>query len=77
MPCIFRDGKLALYFYADDHAPPHFHVRSPDSNAQVEIATLEIMRGSASRADLERAIAWSLANRAYLESKWRELNERD
>jgi len=77
MPCIFRDGKLALYIYADDHTPPHFHIRSPDSNAQVEIETLEMMRGNASRADLEKAIEWSLANREHLRDKWREFNERD
>jgi len=77
MPCIFRDGNLALYIYADDHAPPHFHIRSPDSDAKVEIETLEVMRGKASRTDLQVAIAWSLANREYLKKKWREFNERD
>ena len=77
MPSIFRDGRLAIYIYADDHLPPHFHLLSPDSDAQIEIATMQVMRGTASRADLARAIAWAEANRDFLIEKWIELNERD
>ena len=77
MPSIFRDGRLAIYIYADDHLPPHFHLLSPDSDAQIEIATMQVMRGTASRADLARAIAWAEANRDLLIEKWIELNERD
>ncbi len=77
MPCIFRDGRLAIYIYADDHLPPHFHLRGPDSNAQIEIATMQMMRGTASRAELARAIAWAEANRDLLMEKWVEFNERD
>jgi len=77
MPCIFRDGKLAIYIYADDHAPPHFHIRSPDSNAQIEIATLQVMRGTVLRNELKQVIIWAEENRPFIMEKWREFNERD
>ena len=77
MPCIFRDGKVAIYIYADEHPPPHFHLRSPNSNAQIDIATMQMMRGTASRAELAQAVTWAETNRTFLMQKWREFNERD
>lgn len=77
MPCIFRDGRLAIYIYADDHAPPHFRLRSPNSGAQIEIATMRVLRGTADRVEYAEAVAWAEANRNLLMEKWWEFNERD
>jgi len=71
-------GRVAICRYADDHAPPHFHVRAPDGEAQVRIDTLEVMRGSISRSNLEVAVRWAKnpGNRAIY-AEWDRLNERD
>jgi hypothetical protein len=67
----------AIYVYADDHAPPHFHVRGRESNAQVRIDTLEVMAGVITRGDRTEAMAYGADNRELLLAKWREFNERD
>jgi hypothetical protein len=79
MPTIVRLGNSKICIYADDHNPPHFNLRGPNSNANINILTLEIMRGGASRTDLAEAREW--ANRAgnmqALLDAWSRLNERE
>jgi len=79
MPSIHRLANVTIYIYADDHAPPHFHVVGPNSYVQVEIETLRVMRGEYQRSDLAQVIAWAAEadNHALLRAKWSELNERD
>jgi hypothetical protein len=77
MPSIHRLANATIYIYADDHAPPHFHVVGPNSNVQVEIETLRVMRGEYRAGDLAQAIAWAADNQALLRARWREFNERD
>lgn len=67
--------NAAIRMFFDDHVPPHFHLVGPDSNAQVSLATLEVVRGHASRRDLEEAREWAKANAALLTVKWSEFNE--
>jgi hypothetical protein len=59
--------------------PPHFHVRTPDGEAQIRIDTLEIIRGEIDRKDFAVALEWASEeqNRAALSAEWRRLNERD
>ena len=77
MPTICRLANVTIYIYPDDHAPPHFHVRGPHSNAQVHIETLQVMRGTYRAVDLAEAIAWAAENQPLLRRRWREFNERD
>jgi hypothetical protein len=65
MPSIHRLANVAIYIYADDHAPPHFHVVGPNSNVQVEIETLRVMRGEYRPGDLAQAIAWAAGSPAH------------
>lgn len=68
---------MKLYIYADDENPPHFHVRSADSNAKVRIDDLQIMRGEIRRAEYARVVEWAAARQEWLMERWREYNERD
>ena len=77
MPKIVRLASVAIYVHADDHAPPHFHVVGPDSDIQVSIETLQVMRGHYRAAALAQAIDWAAGNQALLRAKWSEFNERD
>jgi len=58
VPTIFRLGRIKIQIFADDHNPPHFHVVTPDRQAMLSIAGLEILRGELSRRDLETVLAW-------------------
>ena len=76
MPTIHRLTNASIYIYAADHAPPHFHLVGPDSNVQVRIDTLQIIRGRCRRRDLAEAVEWATLNREYLLDRWNEINER-
>lgn len=75
MPTIVRFAKCNITMYADDHLPPHFHVRMNDGReALVEIANLAILRGKISQRELIDALQWASSNIAVLNAKWKELN---
>ena len=60
--------------YFADHNPPHFHVVTPDAEAQVAIASLDLMEGSVDRRALREARDWAEQNRDTLWAKWDEFN---
>jgi hypothetical protein len=62
MPTLARFGKLLIQTYADDHAPPHFHVVTPDDEALIRIDGFEAIAGSIRRRDLAIALEWASAN---------------
>lgn len=73
MNTIYRDGKLKISVYAD-HAPPHFHVRTPQGDSAIDLATMAEIAGAADRKLLAKAIAWAFANRPLIEAEWKKLN---
>lgn len=44
MPTLARFGNIKIQMFADDHAPVHFHVRTPTSKAVVTLADLSCPR---------------------------------
>lgn len=77
MPCICQFSRSKVYMYADDHAPPHFHLIGIEWEAVVSLSTLTVLRGDAPGADLREAIQWADQNRQFLADMWSTLNERD
>ena len=77
MPVIARLSNATINIYFGDEAPPHFHLRGPNSNAKISIETLQVMRGHSHRSDYAEAIAWAVANLDLPRMKWNECNERD
>jgi hypothetical protein len=72
-------SNCKIYIYPGDHNSPHFHLKGPNSKALVDIVTLEVIAGRASRKDLAEAKEWAAKpeNLAVLVSEWRRLNERE
>jgi hypothetical protein len=62
--------------YADDHAPPHFHIEAPDFEVLVRISDLSIYAGEARPAQIAEVLRWADRERSALALKWAELNER-
>jgi hypothetical protein len=54
MPKVAELEAASLYIYADDHHPPHFHVRGPDSDANFYIHNCEMYVGEVTRKGDER-----------------------
>lgn len=78
MPTVVELPKCKIQIYAGDHAPPHFKIFGPGSNANVAIETLEVIAGKADRKALREALDWASRpeNRALLRTTWNRLNER-
>jgi hypothetical protein len=72
-------NKLAIWVFANDHAPPHFHIISPDTDVLVDMRTLAPIIGDYTRQQLAAGIAWASVpeNMASLEAEWSKLNEQD
>jgi hypothetical protein len=70
-------SKCKIQIYAGDHAPPHFKIYGPETNANVAIDTLEVIAGRADRKALQEALDWAsrAENRALLRATWKRLNE--
>lgn len=77
MPTLVVLPKCKIQVYAGDHAPPHFKIYGPGSNANVAIETLEVIVGKADRKALREALDWASRpqNRALLRATWNRLNE--
>lgn len=78
MPTLVELSKSKIQVYAGDHAPPHFKIYGPGSNANVAIETLEIIAGRADRKALRDALDWAARpqNGALLRAAWNRLNRR-
>lgn len=77
MPKIVLISNCGIYVYYGDHAPPHFHVEGPDTNVQIDMRTLQVMRGNYRARDLAEALSWAAGNFDVLWAAWRTCNERD
>jgi hypothetical protein len=45
VPTISRFYGILISMYVDEHQPPHFHAKYGEYEAQIEIATSEIING--------------------------------
>jgi hypothetical protein len=72
-------SNCKVYIYPGDHNPPHFHLKGPDSRASLDMVTLEVIAGKASKKDLAEVKEWASRpeNLAILVLEWRRLNERE
>jgi len=75
MPTIAEFDGIKICMYADDHAPPHFHILFAENEALVRISDLTVTEGSLPRTALKKALAWATDNQPALALKWLQLNE--
>ncbi|WP_420959403.1 DUF4160 domain-containing protein [Brucella sp. IR073] len=73
---LVQIGNIIIRVYANDHLPPHFHILTPDGDALVEIATLEILRGKLPRKVEDTALEWARENKARIAAEWSRTNPR-
>ncbi|WP_423601228.1 DUF4160 domain-containing protein [Roseateles sp. MS654] len=75
MPTLIRLTKSRIDIYANDHLPPHFHVRANDgSKAAITIRDMVVIAGEVPRAALTEARTWAENRRPLLLKVWKELN---
>ena len=75
MPCICEFDGIQIYMYVPDHNPPHFHVRVRGLEAQIAIATAEILRGELDRVERRKVVTWARKRQHELEANWRRVEQ--
>ena len=76
MPRISEFYGIVITMYWTDHEPPHFHAYYGEYDAQVLIATGEVMGGELPRRALRLVKEWTELHRAELMENWQRLDVR-
>jgi hypothetical protein len=74
VPAVRRFAVCKIAVYADDHAPPHFHIEGRGFRAVVEIDTMTVRAGDVRRA--RDAMDWARKNINELRNAWLSINRR-
>ena len=59
-----------IQFFAREHPPAHFHAVFAEHRAQIDIATLRVLKGRLPRAKLRFVISGAETRREALEQAW-------
>ncbi len=59
MPVVAIINEIKIWFYNDDHPPPHFHAKYAEHEALIDIDTLKIIVGFLPRAQYRKVVAWA------------------
>ena len=70
MPTISRFFGILIRMYHRDHGPPHFHVEYGEFEAQIEIATLSVLRGWLPRRTCRLVRRWARLRQSEIEENW-------
>ncbi len=70
MPSISEFFGITIYFYFNDHPPPHFHAKYAEHEARFRIDTLEIYEGELPRRVRSLVIEWASMHRKELLENW-------
>ena len=70
MPTVAIIDGVRIDFYFDEHPPPHFHARYAEFIAQVDIATLNVIKGSLPLPQFQTVKAWAVPRRKALQAAW-------
>jgi hypothetical protein len=70
MPLISSFYGILIYMYWQDHAPPHFHALYGEFEAQIDIATLNIINGSLPKTAHKLVREWGELHRVELMADW-------
>lgn len=74
---VARAGALQIHVYADEHAPPHFHVKSPDVEAVFTIDQCQFLRGNIDGREQRLVKWWYDRSRPLLVTAWNDTRPTD
>lgn len=70
MPTLAIVDGVKIRFFAREHPPPHFHAVFAEHRAQIEIASLKVLRGNLPPAKLRAIVSWARTRREPLMKAW-------
>ena len=74
---VEKINGLKIHIYADEHAPPHFHVVSPSIDAAFSIDDCTLLRGSVDRKTRDLIVYWHGSARRKLVDFWNRTRPTD
>ncbi len=77
VPRISAFYGIVIAMYFDDHPPPHFHAKYGDHQAQIEIATGEVLHGFLPRRALKLVQEWTDLHRNELSADWERAEQEE
>jgi len=70
VPTVSRFFGIEIWFYFNDHLPPHFHAKYESSEALYSIRTLQVLEGGIPRRAHNLVLEWADLHRAELLADW-------
>ncbi len=72
MPRVCEFFGITIHFYFDDHAPPHFHAKYQGEDAQFDLRTLALLKGSPKPRVRALVTEWGAQRQADLRRAWEQ-----
>jgi hypothetical protein len=70
MPTVAIVEGVKIQFFPREHPPPHFHAVFAEYRAQIDIASLTVLKGHLPRAKLRVVVDWAEPRRDALGDAW-------
>lgn len=70
MPRVSEFYGISIYLYYRDHAPPHFHAIYAEHEAEIDIASSQIVEGHLPRRAQALVEEWTRSHRDELMDNW-------
>lgn len=70
MPELSRFYGIIIRMFYDDHPPPHFHAAYQGEEVQVNLETLEVIKGQIRRRALALVLEWGVLHQDELRRAW-------
>ena len=70
MPTLAIFYGLVIQIYWRDHPPPHFHVRYAEHEAQIDIRSIAVLKGSLPRRAEAMVLEWAREHQTELLVAW-------
>jgi hypothetical protein len=71
MPTVLKVKGYRIFFYSNDHTPPHVHIEKDRSTAKIDLETLELIKSRRfNAAEIREIRKIVFENKIFLKSKW-------
>jgi len=70
MPEVSRFYGIIIAFYYNEHNPPHFHAKYSEFKAEIDIRTLQILKGELPKRAKTMVLEWADEHRDELMQDW-------
>jgi hypothetical protein len=70
MPEVSRFYGIIIAFYYNEHNPPHFHAKYGEFIAEIDIRTLQILKGDLPKRAKTLVLEWADDHRDDLMQDW-------